>query len=491
MKQLLHKARQIVKRWGKPAKFAAQVVLNIVVPGPVSAVVGKVLDCALEAVGLPEGTGEQALDAALDALQQDDLERIEEMLDLLRDDLQKVMDKLVPLEQLPEKAREALHAALAAEEQSRQAALRLQELGLQVSVMEEHMLKLVGGQRELLGLVKKLYQMQFDYLREEQAQRVAPQQLNERLARMETALCQLLAGQTEQVEVTLGRMRLDEPKSAALAAGLAVAQNIGGNMGAAAKNPAPESRVERIDSPVPIESMLFVPVLRGTFWMSENDHNAQKQVQIAHDFEIGVYPATQEQWQALMGNNPSWFSRNGGGAGEVKGISDGDLLQFPVECVSWDEVQEFLKKLNDKEKVSGWVYRSPTEAEWEYACRGGATSKEDCSFDFYFQQPTNKLSSHQANFDGHRPCGGATKGPYLERTTKVGSYQPNRLGIYDMHGNVWEWCEDSYDASHRVIRGGGWRNFAELCRAARRFGRGPGRHVNRYGFRLARSPSGR
>ena len=91
------------------------------------------------------------------------------------------------------------------------------------------------------------------------------------------------------------------------------------------------------------------------------------------------------------------------------------------------------------------MYRLPSEAEWEYACRGGATSEEECSYHFYFAKPTNDLSSKQANFNGNYPFGKADKGPYLGRTTKVGSYAPNKLGLYDMHGNVWQWCEDLYD----------------------------------------------
>jgi formylglycine-generating enzyme required for sulfatase activity len=237
--------------------------------------------------------------------------------------------------------------------------------------------------------------------------------------------------------------------------------------------------------------MKFVLVPRGTFWMSEDSQNAQRQVEIAHDFYLGVYPVTQEQWQAVMGINLSWFSRTGDGKDKVKNISDTDLKQFPVECVSWDDVQEFLNQLNAREKNSGWVYRLPTEAEWEYACRGGATPKQDCSFDFYFEQPTNDLSSHQANFHGNFPAGRAPKGPYLERTSKVGSYKPNRLGIYDLHGNVWEWCEDSVDGgSRRVIRGGSWSDHAGNCRAACRNSLGPESRSNDLGFRLARVPSG-
>ena len=161
----------------------------------------------------------------------------------------------------------------------------------------------------------------------------------------------------------------------------------------------------------------------------------------------------------FLRSNPSHFSRRGGGAKKVKDIFDADLKLFPVECVSWKDIQKFLKRLNEREDNRGWLYRLPTEAEWEYACRGGATSQEECAFDFYFDQPTNDLSSHLANIDGEYPAGNAPKGPHLNRTTKVGSYPPNRLGIYDMHGNVWEWCADLFEAggSSRVVRGGCWR----------------------------------
>ena len=235
--------------------------------------------------------------------------------------------------------------------------------------------------------------------------------------------------------------------------------------------------------------MKLVLVPQGTFWMGER--GSQTQVQILRDFYMGVYPVTQEQWQAIMGSNPSYFSRSGGGADKVKGFSDADLKLFPVEDVSWDNVQEFLKRLNEREKNSGFLYRLPTEAEWEYTCRGGATSQDECAFDFYFAQPTNDLSFQQANFDGRNPAGNAPKGEWLHRTTKVGSYKPNRLGIYDMHGNVWEWCADLFQSggSARVFRGGGWFNGGPNCRAAYRSSCEPGYRNYFVGFRLAAVPS--
>ena len=206
---------------------------------------------------------------------------------------------------------------------------------------------------------------------------------------------------------------------------------------------------------------------------------------------MGVYPVTQEQWQAVMFSSPSWFSRSGGGADKVEGISDAGLKMFPVEQVSWDDVQEFLEQLNAREKNSGFLYRLPSEAEWEYTCRGGATTQQECAFDFYFAQPTNDLSSRQANFDGNNPAGSAASGQFLKRTTIVGWYKPNRLGIYDMHGNVWEWCSNHFEAgdSARVIRGGSWYDRGINCRASSRSGSQPGRRDYPLGFRLAAVPS--
>ena len=235
----------------------------------------------------------------------------------------------------------------------------------------------------------------------------------------------------------------------------------------------------------------LVLVPKGTFWMSEDDENAQKQAVIARDFYMAIYPVTQGEWEAVMGDNPSFFSRSGGGAGDVKDISDEGLLRFPVEKVSWDEVQEFLKRLNKREEKSGLLFRLPIGSEWEYGCRSGLTSKQDCSFDFYLSEPTNDLSSDQANFHGNYPAGQATKSKYLERPTVVGSYEPNGLSIYDMHGNMCEWCQDWYEeGSFRVVRGGSWGDYGQSCRAANRLWSGPSRRVNFLGFRLACSPIG-
>jgi formylglycine-generating enzyme required for sulfatase activity len=227
--------------------------------------------------------------------------------------------------------------------------------------------------------------------------------------------------------------------------------------------------------------MKFVPLPKATFYMGGGGGKAGKKTAIKEDFEIATHTVTQGQWQEVMGRNPSMFSRTGLLAPQVKNITDADLKRFPVENVSWDDIQAFLKKLNDKEKDRGWLYRLPSEAEWEYSCRGGATSKEECSFDFYLDKPTNDLATDKANFGGK-----------LGRVAMVGSYAPNKLGLYDMHGNVMQWSESIFDAkaliTSWVIRGGAFASKGQDCRSAAR-DQGPlgvGGFI--LGFRLVRVP---
>ncbi len=246
----------------------------------------------------------------------------------------------------------------------------------------------------------------------------------------------------------------------------------------------------------PVAAMKFIPIPKGTFWMGGlSNVRTSKPVQtiIAQDFELAAYPVTQSQWQALMGDNPSQFSRNGLKKERVEEVSDAELARFPVETVSWEMVQEFLRKLNERERGKGWYYRLPTEAEWEYACRNAAKTWEECSFNFYFVAPTNDLSSDRANFKGEFPAGMAPRGPNLNRPAPVGSYPPNKLGLYDMHGNVSQLCSDWYDAKReaRVVRGGAWISTALACRAGHRASFRPSVGVFHVGFRLARVPSAR
>src|SRR5262249_34565169 len=159
------------------------------------------------------------------------------------------------------------------------------------------------------------------------------------------------------------------------------------------------------------------------------------------------------------------------------------------EMVSWDDAQESIKKLNEKERGRGYLYRLPTEAEWEYACRGGATSEEECSYHFYFDKPTNDLSSEQANFDGNLPAGKAPKGKYLQWTTRVGAYPPNKLGLCDMHGNVSQWCGDVFPGGRLgAYRGGGWSTYSADCSAMSRGISAPTNRDHYHGFRLVRVP---
>jgi formylglycine-generating enzyme required for sulfatase activity/tRNA A-37 threonylcarbamoyl transferase component Bud32 len=232
--------------------------------------------------------------------------------------------------------------------------------------------------------------------------------------------------------------------------------------------------------------MPFVRLPKGAFYMGwDGKPGSAKKTEIPEDFEIAVHDVTQGLWQAVMGENPSYFSRFGGGRNEVKTLPDEELKLLPVDTVSWDDAQEFIRRLNEKEPGRVNLYRLPTEAEWEYACRGGATSEDECSHHFYLDKPTNDLSSEQANFNGNGPFGKAPTGKYLARTSRVGAYASNRLGLCDMHGNVWQWTHTA-EGSDRVIRGGSWDYAGTECLAAVRHGVAPAYRGNNLGFRLAR-----
>jgi formylglycine-generating enzyme required for sulfatase activity len=212
-------------------------------------------------------------------------------------------------------------------------------------------------------------------------------------------------------------------------------------------------------------------------------------VEITKPFYLAKYPVTQEQYLAITGVNPSHFSKDGKGADTVEDL---DTRQFPVEMVSWDDAHVFCKKLaeNDKQKRR---FRLPTEVEWEYACRAGTTTP------FYFG---SELNGKQANCNGNVPYGTTDKGPYKERTTKVGEYGENQWGLCDMLGNVYQLCEDYYgpyeglnpkdplrtqkhSEDQRVMRGGSWRDSAAFCRGAFRVRFAASGRNSSWGFRVA------
>jgi formylglycine-generating enzyme required for sulfatase activity len=215
--------------------------------------------------------------------------------------------------------------------------------------------------------------------------------------------------------------------------------------------------------------MSFVRIPAGTFEMGSDsrrsfDQRPVHQVTISRSFEMQTTEVTQSQWTAVMGINPSHFK---GG-------------QRPVEQVSWNDVQEFIRKLNERDP--GKNYRLPTEAEWEYACRAGAKESR-------YGDP-DAVAWWNANSG--------------QQTHEVGQKQPNEWGLYDMLGNVWELCADwksSYPSGtvtdptgpssgyYRVSRGGSWFDAAPALNATFRSSPGPNYRGNSLGFRLARGPA--
>jgi formylglycine-generating enzyme required for sulfatase activity len=215
-------------------------------------------------------------------------------------------------------------------------------------------------------------------------------------------------------------------------------------------------------------NLQMVFVQGGKFMMGSKDGGSdEKPVHpvILSDFFIGKFEVTERQWQYVMGKNPSFF----------KGCDD-----CPVEQVSWNDVQEFIRKLNRK---SGKNYRLPTEAEWEYAAKGGNKSK---GFTYSGSDSISDVAWYNKNSDS--------------KTHLVGQKQPNELGLYDMSGNVLEWCNDWYGrylsgsqtnpkgpatGDSRVYRGGGWGYLNRSCRTSNRDRSGPRSHSFNLGFRVA------
>ena len=207
---------------------------------------------------------------------------------------------------------------------------------------------------------------------------------------------------------------------------------------------------------------------------AQPDEKPQHRVRITKPFYLGKYLVTQEQWQSVMGNNPSFF---------FKGPKN------PVEQVSWDDCQKFLGKLNAKSAAGAGKFQLPSEAQWEYACRAGSKTR------YSFGDDETRLGDY-AWYDKNSD----------NKTHSVGEKKPNAWGLYDMHGNVWQWCQDSWKdgyykespvddptgptgGSNRVIRGGGWISPAWYCRSALRNGNLPGFGNFNLGLRVSRVPA--
>jgi formylglycine-generating enzyme required for sulfatase activity len=228
----------------------------------------------------------------------------------------------------------------------------------------------------------------------------------------------------------------------------------------------------KLSDKVDLDLILIRP---GSFVMGSNTGSPEEKpahkVTITKAFFLGKYEVTQEQWEAVMGSNPSL---NKGG-------------KNPVERVSWEDCQIFGKKLNEKFGPSIGTFRLPTEAEWEYACRAGRTTK------YFFGDEESRLEEY-GNFAPRR----------VPTTIPVGQKKPNAWGLYDMHGNVWEWCQDWYrnydgdevdptgasEGSYRVLRGGAFSIPRQRCGSGNRFRSKPEIRSGSQGCRLALSPPG-
>lgn len=234
--------------------------------------------------------------------------------------------------------------------------------------------------------------------------------------------------------------------------------------------------------------MKFTLIPPGRFRMGSarsererDDDETQHLVEITKPFYIGVHEVTQEDYEKLTGRNPSAY----------EDFDDLDTKRFPVEEVTWEDAVKLCEILSEKE---GKKYRLPTEAEWEYACRAGTTTP------FSFGKA---LNGDKANCYGKSPYGTSVKGTYLGRPTPVGTYPANPFGVFDMHGNVWEFCSDwrapyprtavkdptgPKTGTRRVTRGGGWSGGLDLCRSADRSGTGQDRISDHDGIRLVLEP---
>ncbi|MTJ08901.1 bifunctional serine/threonine-protein kinase/formylglycine-generating enzyme family protein [Anabaena sp. UHCC 0204] len=242
--------------------------------------------------------------------------------------------------------------------------------------------------------------------------------------------------------------------------------------------------VEDLGNGVKLE-MVEIPA--GTFYMGSPENEAKRRDNESPQHEvtvpsffIGKYPLTQAQYQAIIGSNPAYFKGNG---------STPLTNHRPVEQVSWNDAVAFCQKLSQN---TGKNYKLPSEAQWEYACRAGTTTP------FYFGE---SITPDLVNYNGDYAYAAAPKGKYRKQTTDVGTFPPNAFGLYDMHGNVWEWCEDDWQENYinapingialtrlgnnpRLLRGGSWNSIASYCRAADRYRDARGIRYDFLGFRV-------
>lgn len=269
----------------------------------------------------------------------------------------------------------------------------------------------------------------------------------------------------------------------------------------ALESPKPQKLVPAVKREIwqePVTGIPFVKIEQGCFQMGQSptEQRLLKRESVSNNFEkyfsdelpqhkvcidefwMSIHEVTQGEWQKIMGFNPAVFQEG---------------PDYPVEMVSWDDTQQFISKLNALD--NNFLFRLPSEAEWEYAARAGTTT---------IYHTGDSIKGTEANFNGSFPFGLNLRDEYRKSTMPVGSFPANAFGLYDMHGNVWEWCNDWYKADYyqqgatmnpsgpdsaqmKVLRGGSWFRYSAHIRSATRYENKPSGQYADTGFRLVKS----
>ena len=520
------KAAAARRRFGASAPFAARLVVAALEPG--ASAVADLIGWALESVG-DVGANPEANDRWLPYVTAEDLKRLEGVIDVLGGDLAGLKAQVAALEGLPDAAIRIVDAALQADGRCRAAARKLDALVRAFDAFGAQAGESLGQgyagnrQDEVLPLMRGTIGV-WDIADELAAGALTADEFRSSLAEFREGMSAMMSGRPGEAHARLEKLARSRPTSAAAAVAFAAAQAANNDFSGRKKSVARAARLRPRDAglaeltqhlartapaaagPAPTMGraparppvqpqrpagtlttnalgMKFAWIPPGEFRMGSppdepqrRDDEIQHGVTIARGFWLGIYTVTQAQWAAVMHENPSRF--------------EGDDL--PVEQIAWRDVAAFCRALG---RTDGRTYRLPTEAEWEYACRAGTTTT------FHFG---DAISTDLANYDGTHSYPGGRRGKARKQTTSGGRFPSNRWALFDMHGNVREWCQDWYGGSFppedvadpqggesggfRVQRGGSWRDHPAECRSAARHPRGPSVRDDNVGCRVVMVP---